>query len=451
MARVLAVSVFLSLLMIALSIAFHFYHDATFLHPESQSFVLNYSDDRSFVEKIFDVKKNDWDQFQARELSYVFDWLDVQWITWSAQQGWLHFFSLTHILSMGFISIFLVYMAIQFYGKMMAAPAIALSLLFLSSPTPFLSLFYFRSSKALVAVSVALIFYLLIRLYRSSPSPRLSSPSLTALALATPLLDKQGLFFILALFVYFLGLAMWKKRPLERLVAIRLGAGVGFGLLYTVLIGPWLIEWIHGYAPSQEFQNLTRPDLHRPALGWAYLTQPFFLIMDQLTFLFGGKRWPQGLIFALLIVAGILLSKKKRTERAVLLAYVYGCLSFMLAVMIYRHSAILWADVRRIYYWTPLLVLVLIGAQLGIAHFLERRKTFRPLFQYGIFAVLLLLVSFNLKNIPKHWDHLKNGHLQETLHSMPELKKCIRQSHPPETYLLSPLLQKNCSLFRQRD
>src|SRR6266852_324152 len=45
---------------------------------EATEFVLNYLLKRPFFAQIFDPQINDWGAYQARELSYVFDWMDAR-------------------------------------------------------------------------------------------------------------------------------------------------------------------------------------------------------------------------------------------------------------------------------------------------------------------------------------------------------------------------------------
>src|SRR5688572_31147981 len=48
------------------------------LEGESIHFILNYTDERTVPQKIFNPLVNDFNMYQARELSYVFDYLNAE-------------------------------------------------------------------------------------------------------------------------------------------------------------------------------------------------------------------------------------------------------------------------------------------------------------------------------------------------------------------------------------
>src|SRR5579859_870387 len=48
------------------------------LDKEAISFVVNYLADRSVLATVFDVRLNDWGNYQARELSYLVDLIDAR-------------------------------------------------------------------------------------------------------------------------------------------------------------------------------------------------------------------------------------------------------------------------------------------------------------------------------------------------------------------------------------
>src|SRR5687768_1313733 len=54
-----------------------------FIHPESHTFLPHYLSGRPMIELIYDNNATEWGHYQARELAFVFDWLDCQFIAWS--------------------------------------------------------------------------------------------------------------------------------------------------------------------------------------------------------------------------------------------------------------------------------------------------------------------------------------------------------------------------------
>src|SRR5438552_3411690 len=121
-------------------------------------FVLNYLQNRPFFAQIFDPQINDWGAYQARELSYVFDWIDARVFAALLDRHVLIFIPLSGLL--GLIALSGVY----FFGasKVLALSRLTtcmllslfLSCIVVQASTPIL----YRSSK--IILSVVLLGYL---------------------------------------------------------------------------------------------------------------------------------------------------------------------------------------------------------------------------------------------------------------------------------------------------
>ena len=149
----------LLLSIIAFSIIFR---QGGYSHPESQSFILNYLDNRPVTQKIFDIQKNDWGFYQARELSYFFDMIDAHFIQLSVRFGFPHFYSLTHFvgLLLTLIILYLIYFKLLKFKSLIIFTL--LTALFLTAPATFFSGIFFRTSKILTIVffTSTLYFYI---------------------------------------------------------------------------------------------------------------------------------------------------------------------------------------------------------------------------------------------------------------------------------------------------
>lgn len=63
-----------------------------FCHPESAAFLQLYTEKgKSLLQIIFNPWYTDWGCYQARELSYFFDWCDAQFIKACISEGHTHF------------------------------------------------------------------------------------------------------------------------------------------------------------------------------------------------------------------------------------------------------------------------------------------------------------------------------------------------------------------------
>src|SRR3972149_2764404 len=82
------------------------------LHPEALERIPNYLDDRSLFQKVYDIDKNEYGLYQARELSHFFDYIDANFIKLSALVGLPHFYSLAY-----FISIFTIIAACLYIAR----------------------------------------------------------------------------------------------------------------------------------------------------------------------------------------------------------------------------------------------------------------------------------------------------------------------------------------------
>ncbi|MEZ4752624.1 MAG: hypothetical protein R3B54_18905 [Bdellovibrionota bacterium] len=231
-----------------------------FLDVESQAFLLNYTSGRGVLERIFDVARNDWNCYQARELSYAVDLLDAKFIQASASAGFLHFLSLSHYLLLFAIGWLHFFFMRRHFPEVPFWLSVGLLLAYFTTPSSMIASF-FRSSKILVGFFLYVLLWVSFletarwdwtRIKRLAPVLL----GLFALFVLMTLADRQGFFFCCALALVF-GAAAWLYREARWywLCGICVAASV-VNTVYNLYLGPQLILSINGYYPDFSFQNM---------------------------------------------------------------------------------------------------------------------------------------------------------------------------------------------------
>ena len=132
-------------------------------HPEAIERIPNYLDGRNLFQKVYDIDKNEYGLYQARELSHFFDYIDANFIKLSASVGLPHFYSLVYFISIFIIIASCLYIAkANFNHKNFLIPSLVI-LIYLFSPILFFSPFMFRSAKILVALAITLTWLFVLR------------------------------------------------------------------------------------------------------------------------------------------------------------------------------------------------------------------------------------------------------------------------------------------------
>lgn len=393
------------------------------LEGEAISFMINYADDRTVLQKVFNTQLNDFDTFQARELSFVFDYLDATFYLFLLRQFDVAFFiPLSALVS----SILIV--VIYRRGVRRTLPGIdrltaELSLL------PFLTCFvfistmglYYRSAKPLLApVLLAVMFHIL----RSAQSRAghstlekgwgwVSRQSLVTfgLLLIAALLDRQGFFYVLIafsiLFVHFL-----ITRKLKDLL-FAAGAAALLAHLYNWYLGPAIIWAVNAYRVDFFYQRIPAEELAKLP---AHSLKAGTLLIANMAAMLGGYYVVGYLVLSL--IAGWLLWKaialfrermpgsfRERLASGPNLAVLYGLLVLalqlvMFSLMIARHRFIYdWIDHWYWYYTLPFLMTVLFGLALLLNALLPNlgpgpRRILR--------VALVLIAISNLLHLPSN-------------------------------------------------
>ncbi len=401
------------------------------LYPEAHAFIPHYLSDRSLAEKIFDPRGTDFGMYQARELSYFFDYVDCRFIAACVRSNLPHFLSLSHY---GFACLTAVLLW-HFARRQVRLPsplAGLVVLLFLSSPMVMLGGSFFRSSKIGCAASLLAVVICLGALW-SSARHRPSSLLLLALSfalLAMGTFDRQGFFFALVVCMLQAGRVIVIRRTGE-FVVLTVCLGVTAMLMaYDFWWAPYFIRHFNGYAPSLEFQRMHLFDIIHDSQAALRL----FFYGPQLAFkyaglLLGGMSWPLVAAAATALVwrfgpawrwpANDSAHSRNWIKRLWWMAALLS-LSGMTALMSLHLSPVLLPELCIVYYGLPCAAAVAVFLALALGAL--RQSSFR---HWSLVVIGVLLLA-NILSLPSHRAVMRQGYFQWTYDNSPSLLQTIR-------------------------
>ena len=416
---------------------------------ESPGFLLHYLAPRSFWAAIFDPYRNDWGLYQARELSYAFDWIDARLIGFWLRHGVIIFYSVTNWVML------VTVVGLQQYGwrslfpEMKSRVSTLLSLWFILLPCCTNNAF-FRSAKygcALLFTAVAFLSWsLIVRPPAGVRERRGRVAAIVVLLVLVQWFDRQGAFFTAAYTVGVGCLLLVSQRlrlqsggdengdrdngKLLRALAFGGMGAVLFGAIYNLWLAPYLIFRLNGYHPDFSYQNLGNlPWFELLPGGSRFLGANAAFALTGTLNLYGGILLPAGIG-----VPFFLCWHRKRDGRALLAG---GAFLFTLAamwaaasVMAGRHPPLLLPQVMTSTYFLPFWALLIVFAG-GAAEALRRSGVRFPLME--AFAVTGIVVHLALIVLPGSFPA---GRLQ-------------RPEFPPEVHLLRHALKHSDYDYRR--
>lgn len=389
-----------------LAIAVHavfFWGAHGFIDKEGVVFVSNYLAERPWLAAIFDPHANDFGTFQARELSYAFDYLNARVLVWLYSLGWFVLIPLTGVAGLA--------AAIAWYirgaRRWRALDEVTIALLlawFLSTIVVQSSVaIFYRSAKMLLLVFLIGFLFHACRLITQQTAARFGSlAGLFALAALTSLADRQGFFYL----VWFVGVAAcwWilspaAERPRLRTllpVAATLALAAGATEFYNRVAAPWLVERLNGYTPDFSYQALDIAENIGTAEFWR---QGWQMMLRQLAFSTGG------LPVAAIAIAGVitLTFVRSTSARAAVRDVAVGAAGFaglvlLASLMILRHPYV--ASIPDHAYWYNFLAahgVLLVAATVWLMR-LAPAGTPRAL----VHAALVVFVVLNFAQVRTH-------------------------------------------------
>jgi hypothetical protein len=418
------------------------------LENEATRFIVNYADDRSVLQKVFNPFLNDWNMYQGRELSYFFDYLDATLLLFLVRNFDVTIFiPLSAVVSS--LSIILIYRR----GVRQVLPGldrVTAELLLL----PFLTCFvfvstmglFYRSAKPLLApVLLALLFHLVRSAQSRSQESTFEkgwgvinrqSLGAFALLLVAALLDRQGFFYVLIACAVLLVHYVLTRRLKDLLMAA--AAAAIFGHLYNAVIGPAIIWLVNAQRADFSFQRIPAEAL---ADMPTHCLKAATLLIDNAAAMAGGY-YVVGyfVLFAMavwFVWKAILFSKgwtpekwREHLKSGPSLAIMYALMIFaaqivMFGLMIARHPYIHdWVDHRYWYYPLPFLATTLFGMALLLNSLLPRLRAGPRKF---LRLALVLIAVSNLLHLPAYRSSMVGAPWFGPVYGLAEkLKVCIR-------------------------
>ncbi|HEX7632292.1 MAG TPA: hypothetical protein VF388_09170, partial [Lacunisphaera sp.] len=413
------------------------------IHPESyHTYLPHYLGDAPFLQKIFDVNVTDAGNYQARELSYVFDWIDCHFIDFCVGLGAPHFLSLTYYVFSALLSVAIWRFGVHDLGLDRWIVALLLAL-YWTAPQVVLSGFCYRSAKVGTMLMICLFVWLCHRQLAAPTQAMTSGQRVRTWILAYLLLvlgtlfDRQGFYLeaVAAGILFFWFCAYRGTMALG--LAVAAAAAFVTSHLYNVWLCPMIIYELLGYDPDFTFQgtSLAASELLNPVV----IKGAYGLLVDNARYFLGNVS---GFVLQLGVVAVAVtlflaarrhaVYEARRPRLAPWLALVIffgvlGAIFLMNEFMVMKFSPVLWDDLRRVYYWSPTVGLFLFGATLiigwiGRAGLLKVRLTR---------MLLLAMLLNNIAVLPEHYRYYAGGQLSGWIASKPALLRALRHLDDP--------------------
>jgi hypothetical protein len=442
---------------------------------EGMAFLVNYlsSPARSLPEIVFDPIMNDWGLYQARELSYLFDYMNAQFILLSAKAGAAHLLSLSHYLCIAGIVAAIHCVWRRVFGGLDYFLLTLCGLILVCSPFVFFEGMFFRSSKSFCAFALAVICPALLALCKSrvaaSPWRKTFLVLLISVgALLMCLMDRQGCFFTFLLCVgcglsaMALSLATRVSQEAEAVaedigktllgLSLSLLGILVFAALYNRVLAPLAIFHFNGYSPDFSFQRMDIGAIFNFKGGLQFLFGGMGVIACE-SGIAGGLALSaligMGLLSPILAEGGLWREFVVRRPQTLLpaLAYAFALSGMMVSgnMMVAKHPAILWPDVIRGMYFLPSAVIVAFfmawALQLTLKSFPfdGRRKLL-------LSALLVFLLLGDVLSIPRDIEIKRNGTLAVETSYMPEVLFLIR--NPSRAFHISFLSYLHLDLIK---
>jgi len=429
------------------------YHQGGILHPELELRLPYYLSNRPLLSKLFDSRVIELGFYRARELSYLLDYVDSQFIALSVRHGFPHFLSIVHYVFAILIGCILWQFNVQEL-KMNAWIGLGLVLLFWTSPTVFLSGVFFRTAKIGVALTTVILYFYIYKILvtdRQNKEYRLPASYwwiCFAISFTSSLLDEQGL-FTLGLIIGFLLLWIlaFANINLYKLLAAFISSLV-LSLIYRFYAAPYLTFLLNQYWPSFSYQQLPWPELFS-IQGLFYLGAGLILYIDTLRFLIGSiPEIIMGILLAVpmavILVSYIKIYGFEKAENNIFRVAFIGLfltniifIVAMYSLMVIRHPYFI--EMRSSgYYFLPVTAMF----SMTLAFLLSRVVKIQFIPKWVVFTFLILAIAGNVIAIPQRKVIPVHGITQPYFQFGQKLIDALKNLNNPQ-YSIEPDIEKD--------
>lgn len=388
--------------LVAFVVPFWYWHGGL-IEIEGTQFIRQYLDGRSGLLRIvFDPHANDLGTFQARELSFLFDYLDARAFGTRVALDRVSFVPLSALLS-GLLTIVLCVLSLWGQPRLVQLILSCTLLVYLTNYVNVVTMgMHYRSTKVLLAPVLMATTIYVARLFANRRSSRWAPSVVFVLFCVMSLLDRQGFFYALVGLGVLIMFAVTTSGGWR--VAAAGAAAAAFMMFYNNALGPMLVERINGYVPNAEYQQLPLNNL---------LTDPSIvvhaseLLLQAGAALFGGL--PPLLFGGLTGVVGAwaIISRRRLSLTTMILTGMLLVGQVALgSLMIVRHPPVYdYYDHRVWYYPLPLQAMVVGIMIVAIAKFGAMWSRSRTT------IILVLLAAITVSNV-LHWDGYRRAQLR---------------------------------------
>jgi len=415
------------------------------LHAETDMYLVAHLSERPLLSKIICPHSADAKFYQCRQLSHVLENLDAHFVYWSYLAGCPHFFSLVTFACLLGITCLHWHFGVSRL-RMDHVTLLLLVALFWTNPNIYLAGMCLRDAKIAAAFFVyAGMCVFLSRMLRvegeggvgiGEPDvPKRTVLLYASLALAACFSDPQGVFMVLLLSG---GVLVWSAvlKSREALLASLAGGGAaGVHTVFSLWLAPLLVRKWSGFEMQSAFDPSDKASVHSTWLE--SLKAGASLSCDTMSFGLGNMpAW----VFGPLLLGVLAATFTVRTETAtrwtsgklkhpgiligmtvvtLVLANVGIC-----SLMVARHPPVAWEDIRRGgYYGLPAVVLWLMVFTVLLRLLQDRFRLSRVV----VWAVLAVLLAFNVESLPTHYRINTTGHMQGFIEATPSLLSELRR------------------------
>jgi hypothetical protein len=458
------------------------------LHPEMYVRLPAHISGKPIMQIIFNAQTMNNGGWEARQLSFLFDMIDGNFVAWCIRLGIPNFRSITQFV---FSLIIVGYLWVSFTRDMKMDRLISLFMIsFLLTTPSFVYNDYYRTSK--IGVTLMMVI-LLAELYKvltrnAHPEVKLWKPLLLLLlffltALALTLFDFLGVLMAGVLTGYCFIIFVFKPDKYKAAVTGGLVLALIAWAFYFFSLGPVLTLTFSGVPIDSSFITqanmvnllpylkreipLLLVDMVRTLFGFGTQLQGFFIILFFCILalwlgvsprktggekLLSGNTGSEMNVHDQSIQAGGRFGAVVRAEPFFTLLVLFGGILVVYDFLITRWPPILWQDVRFTYYIMPAQAILLFG----LVTFLARPPLQKKMIDPNLYPVVILLLIFflggNIVGVIHIKSILEGGSLAASYQYAPLLLDALKNLNsnnflPAKTVLADPIYQLFLSLI----